>query len=69
MPPLEKMIVRDDLSSLDAPSITSDVPKSSIGVKKRQKKFEWSGFNFIKVLGKGSFGKVRMNSLIFKVLC
>lgn len=38
--------------------ITPNDLETSPGMRRRQKKFGLSDFNFIKVLGKGSFGKV-----------
>lgn len=48
----------DDVSSLDSLSIKPDDLEASPGARRRQKKFGLSEFKFIKVLGKGSFGKV-----------
>ena len=48
-----------DVSSLDSLSIKPDDLEASPGARRRQKKFGLSEFKFIKVLGKGSFGKVR----------
>ena len=51
----------DEVGSLDSLSIKPDDLEASPGAKRRQKKFGLSEFNFIKVLGKGSFGKVRFH--------
>ena len=47
-----------DVGSLDSLSIKPDDLEASPGARRRQKKFGLSEFKFIKVLGKGSFGKV-----------
>ena len=48
-----------DVGSLDSLSIQPDDLEASPGARRRQKKTGLSDFSFIKVLGKGSFGKVR----------
>ena len=61
----------DDLSSLDSLSIKPDDLEASPGARRRQKKFGLSEFKFIKVLGKGSFGKVISSNcpFVFSDLC
>lgn len=51
-----------DIGSFGSLSIKPDDLEASPGARRRQKKIGLSDFNFIKVLGKGSFGKVRTNS-------
>lgn len=47
-----------DIGSFGSLSIKPDDLEASPGARRRQKKIGLSDFNFIKVLGKGSFGKV-----------
>ena len=53
------------MSSLDSLSIKPDDLEASPGARRRQKKFGLSEFKFIKVLGKGSFGKVISLQILF----
>ena len=62
---LDAQETNSDVSSLHSLSITPDDLEASPGVRRRQKKFGLSEFNLIKVLGKGSFGKVSIVSDIF----
>lgn len=55
----------DNVSSLDSLSIKPDDLEASPGARRRQKKFGLSEFKFIKVLGKGSFGKVISLQILF----
>ena len=56
------MSIENKTNCLDPLPIKPDDLETSPGVRRRQKRFGLSDFHFIKVLGKGSFGKVSVFS-------